>query len=80
MKILRKATAALGGTYIKNPTWTKAFDYDLVTVHPLGGCIMADDAASGVTDHKGQVFKGKTGKTVHPGLYVMDGAIYPGGR
>lgn len=74
---LKDATAALGGTYIKNPSWTKLLDYDLVTVHPLGGCIMGDDASSGVVDHKGQVFKGKTGKTLHPGLFVMDGAIIP---
>ncbi len=74
---IRKATKALGGTYIKNPTWTRMLDYDLVTVHPLGGCIMGDDAATGVTDHKGQVFKGKSGKSLHPGLYVMDGAIIP---
>jgi cholesterol oxidase len=74
---LNKATKALGGTYIKNPTWTKLMDFDLVTVHPLGGCIMGDDASSGVVDHKGQVFAGNTGKTLYPGLFVMDGAIIP---
>ncbi len=74
---LKDATTALGGTYIKNPSWTKLLDYDLVTVHPLGGCIMGDDATSAVVDHKGQVFKGKSGKLLYPGLYVMDGAIIP---
>ncbi|MGQ1785941.1 GMC family oxidoreductase N-terminal domain-containing protein [Saccharicrinis sp. GN24d3] len=74
---LKEATKALGGNYIKNPSWTKLMNYDLVTVHPLGGCIMGDDASSGVVDHKGQVFKGKSGNTLHPGLFVMDGAILP---
>ncbi len=74
---LKEATAALGGTYIKNPTWVKMMGYDLVSVHPLGGCVMGSDAATGVTDHKGQVFKGNSGKETYPGLYVMDGAIIP---
>ncbi len=74
---LKAATAALGGNYIKNPSWTKLMDYDLVTVHPLGGCIMGEDASSGVVDHKGQVFKGTSGNSLYPGLFVMDGAIIP---
>ncbi len=74
---LLEATTALGGNYIKNPSWTKLMNYDLVTVHPLGGCIMGEDAATGVVDHKGQVFRGKTGNALYPGLYVMDGAIIP---
>jgi cholesterol oxidase len=74
---LYSATEALRGTKIPNPTWNKAMDYDLVTVHPLGGCGMADSAESGVVDHKGQVFSGKTGTNLHEGLYVLDGAILP---
>lgn len=50
------------------PTWT--FLRDLATPHPLGGCRMADTAADGVVDHRGEVFG-------HPGLYVADGAIIP---
>lgn len=74
---LESASKALGGNFVKNPTWTKLLDYDLVTVHPLGGCVMGEDATGGVVDHKGQVFKGKKGKELYPGLYVMDGAILP---
>lgn len=74
---LLKATAALGGTYVKNPTWTPALDMTLATVHPLGGCVMANDASGGVTNHKGQVFKGQSGTDLYDGLYVNDGSIIP---
>lgn len=73
---LLEATRALGGTYVKNPIWTQLLGQDLVTVHPLGGCVMGDDAAGGVVNHKGQVFSGE-GTAVHAGLYVCDGAIVP---
>lgn len=74
---LRKASAALNGNYIENPVWTPLFNKSLVTVHPLGGCNMADDAASGVVDHKGRVFAGPAGDAVHKGLYISDGAVLP---
>ena len=51
----------LEGTYVIDPLWTKLFKKDLVTVHPLGGCVMADDASSGVVNHKGQVYAGVSG-------------------
>lgn len=41
-----------------------------VTVHPLGGCPMADDPANGVVDDAGKVFG-------YDGLYVLDGSIVP---
>ena len=41
----------------------------LVTVHPLGGCAMGDDAATGVVDHRGRVFSGDGDRT-HDGLLV----------
>ncbi len=74
---LLKSTQAMGGTFVKNPVWTKQFDFDLVTVHPLGGCAMADDASTGVCNHMGQVFKGKSGTELYEGLFVTDGAIIP---
>lgn len=46
-----------------------------VTVHPLGGCLMSADAASGVVNDKGQVFKADGG--VHETLVVLDGSIVP---
>lgn len=41
-----------------------------VTVHPLGGCPMSDDAAAGVVDDAGRVHG-------YDGLYVLDGSIVP---
>lgn len=70
-------TRTLGGVYTKNPAWTKLFSSKLVTVHPLGGCIMGEDASLGVVNDKGQVYTGTTGNAVYPGLYVSDGAIIP---
>lgn len=55
------------------PTWYRPFRKN-VSVHPLGGCVLADDATQGVTSadlpNFGQVFG-------YQGLYVADGAILP---
>jgi cholesterol oxidase len=75
---LKAANNAISGHFIPNPLWTEAQDYKLVTVHPLGGCGMGNDASGGVVNHKCQVFAGSSGRDVHPGLYVCDGAVLPG--
>ena len=74
---LEEATRALGGTYVKNPISTKLTGHDLITVHPLGGCIMAQDAAHGVVNHKGKAFSGTQGSEVFEGLYICDGSVMP---
>jgi cholesterol oxidase len=74
---LEAATRALGGTFVRNPVWSRLLKHGLITVHPLGGCAMAATAAEGVVNHKGQVYAGTTGTAVHDGLYVMDGAVIP---
>jgi cholesterol oxidase len=55
------------------PTWYPPSRKN-VSVHPLGGCVLADDPAHGVTSADlptfGQVFG-------YPGLYVADGALLP---
>jgi cholesterol oxidase len=76
-KNLIAATKPLGGTYVKDPLWTKLFGNDLITVHPLGGCVMAEDASAGVVNHKGQVFSGSAGTTAYDDLYVSDGSVIP---
>jgi cholesterol oxidase len=43
----------------------------LVTVHPLGGCAMADDPAHGVVDAFGEVHG-------CPGFFIADGSVMPG--
>ena len=73
---LAAATKALYGTEIADPLWACTSDRSLVTVHPLGGCVMADDAAKGVVDHLGRVFD-PVGGGVHDGLYVCDGSVIP---
>ena len=56
----------------------------LMSVHPLGGCGMADSAESGVVNTHGQVFKSEAKRDaasniteVYDNLAVLDGAIVP---
>ncbi len=74
---LEKTTVPLGGKYLRNPISTDLLGDRIVTVHPLGGCGMGEDAAHGVVDQSGRVFSGAAGNAVHDGLYVMDGAVMP---
>lgn len=74
---LKEASTALGGTYLKDPITNQITGDDLVTVHPLGGCIMADSAERGVVNDKGQVFAGQNGTQVYEGLYISDGSVIP---
>ena len=75
-RTLAAATKALYGTEIADPLWACTSDRSLVTVHPLGGCVMADDPAQGVVDDQGRVFD-PVGGGVHDGLYVCDGSVIP---
>ncbi|MGE0204058.1 MAG: GMC family oxidoreductase [Hyphomicrobiaceae bacterium] len=80
-KVLKAAVAATGGTYIPNPVTHRLLGGNLLTVHPLGGAAMGEDASTGVVDHKGRVFDTAAGHgatAVHDGLYVTDGAALPG--
>jgi cholesterol oxidase len=74
---LRTATRALGGTFVPNPTWHPSLGRSVVTVHPLGGCGMAESAERGVVDDRCRVFAGRAGSAIHDGLYVCDGSIMP---
>jgi cholesterol oxidase len=64
-----KRLSEVEGGRAKIPPFWRWFKW-LTSVHPLGGCAMADSAADGVVDHRGEVFG-------HPGLYVADGAVIP---
>ena len=59
---------AMGGDAAMNPLW-RWFRVP-VTVHSLGGCLMADTKEAGVTDPNGEIYG-------YPGLFVLDGAILP---
>ncbi len=77
---LRALIKATGGTYIPNPATMKLLGNNLMTVHPLGGCVMGEDASTGVVDHKCRVFNtdGANGETsIYDGLYICDGSTLP---
>jgi cholesterol oxidase len=74
-QVLATATRALHGVLAPDPLWTLTGGRSLITVHPLGGCVMADDVGGGVVDHAGRVFDPAGG--VHEGLYVCDGSVIP---
>lgn len=71
------ATAVGQGISVKEPVWTKVFHYNLITVHPLGGVPMGEDAERGAVNDRGQVFAGPAGTAVYAGLYVTDGSVIP---
>jgi choline dehydrogenase-like flavoprotein len=89
MRILQDAHRRDGAILIPNPMWRllpSAMGQILdggeiggavLTVHPLGGCAMAEHADEGVVNHLGQVFAAEHGDKVHSGLVVLDGAIVP---
>jgi cholesterol oxidase len=74
---LTRAAAAVGARYIKSPLAVTSVGAKPATAHPLGGCGMGEDAGGGVVNHKCQVFAGRSGEGVYPGLYVCDGAVIP---
>lgn len=67
-KLHIRLSEATGGVPVTPPTWSVA--RNLITPHPLGGCVMGTSSADGVVDHSGAVFG-------YPGLYVVDGAMVP---
>ncbi len=78
-KLLTHIFEKLRADYMQNPVRDTILGGKLITVHPLGGCHMADSADNGVVDHQCRVFdpsdKGKN--AVHNGLYIVDGSIIP---
>ena len=67
---LKRIAEVLGGKYTESPTIKWNFN-QFVTAHPLGGCGMGADKASGVVNTHGEVFD-------YPGLFVADGSVVPG--
>lgn len=75
--LMRQVAAANGAHFVADPLSGQLLGKRSITVHPLGGCPMADDASGGVVDHLGRVFCGAAGTAVHAGLHVWDGSIVP---
>jgi cholesterol oxidase len=63
-----KLTEATGGQSLPNPMWDLL--RTVLTLHPLGGCVMGQSAATGVVDHLGRVHG-------YPNLIVADAALIP---
>ena len=74
---LATVTRPLKGSFVTADSWTSLMKSKMITVHPLGGCAMSEDAARGVVNHKSQVFSGTQGEGVYESLYVMDASIIP---
>lgn len=79
-EILTAIVKEAGGDYVKNPLSGTVMGHQPATAHPLGGAAMGHDNASGVVNHKGQVFDSGAGSgatDVYSGLYVIDGSTIP---
>lgn len=88
-QVLQRGVNALKGMLVPAPLWrawpqalapalgSKPPKGGLLTVHPLGGCPMGNTHWQGVVNHAGAVFDCHGDTSVHPGLYVWDGAIIP---
>jgi cholesterol oxidase len=73
---LLKVNEHLSGTYVRDPLWTELLNEKIISVHPLGGCSMAENGEAGVVNHCGEVFSG-VDSDIHEGLYVCDGSVVP---
>ncbi len=66
-RVMQQMGKSLGGKTRANPMWLLK---KVITVHALGGCVMAESRDKGVVDTDGKVFG-------EDGLYVADGSIVP---
>ena len=89
-ELMAAMAQAMGGNYLRFPFWARnaggflnndfTAERKMISVHPLGGCVMGNSAADGVVDKLGRVFNATpgAGNPVYDGLYVMDASIVPG--
>jgi cholesterol oxidase len=66
---MRRLAEATGGRWSRSFLWRWPAR-KLLTAHPLGGCVMGDDARVSVVNHACEVWG-------YPGLYVTDGSAIP---
>lgn len=74
---LTRVVESQGGTFVPGSAWTTSTSHARLTVNPLGGCVMAEDATRGVVDDRGRVFADDVGTAVYEDLLVCDGSIVP---
>ena len=83
-KLIRHEFAQLAKAHGGKYKYLKLFGDNFITVHPLGGCAMADDPMYGVVDDRGRVYDGRFGGMVAGGnaprvLGVQSGAAVHSG-
>lgn len=81
------AVGNLGGIHVQNPAVSVLPESvaamltgpqpggGMFTVHPLGGCRMADSVLEGVVNHWGAAYR--SDGSLHEGLFVLDGSVMP---
>jgi cholesterol oxidase len=75
---MERHALVFGGRYVDYPRTSPIFGGALTSVHPLGGCPMAEQIDRGVVNADGQVFDGRAGgSAVYSNLRVVDGSIAP---
>lgn len=66
--VMNQVGAAYGGAFAPLITWN--LFRRIITVHPLGGCRLAERPETGVVSTRGEVHG-------YPGLFIADGSVIP---
>jgi cholesterol oxidase len=75
---MERHAQVFAGRHVDSPRSSPIFGGAMTTVHPLGGCPMAERSSDGVVNADGQVFHPRLGATaVYANLRVVDGSIAP---
>ena len=78
MKLFAKEIGTNAEQSLLLPLWSNIENNkQQITAHPLGGCPMGSDASRGVVNTLGAVYRGSSGTSLYPDLYVADGSIIP---
>jgi len=78
MKLFAKEIGANAEQSLLLPLWSNIEkNKQQITAHPLGGCPMSANASRGVVNSLGGVYKGNSGTSQYPDLFVVDGSIVP---
>lgn len=67
--LMAELSRSAGAAFVTSPLWRWPAR-KVLTAHPLGGCPIGADPATGVVDDRGECF-------AYPGLFVIDGSMIP---